>query len=97
MCIRDRALAVLYFTIALAFHEYHLIPQTAAFIIMVLITGFAVLLSVAYDRKELAVLALIGGFGTPFFLSTGSGNIAVLFSYILILDIGMLTLVYFKK
>ncbi|MFB1021877.1 MAG: DUF2339 domain-containing protein [Vicingaceae bacterium] len=91
------ALAVLYFTIALAFHEYHLIPQIAAFVIMVLITCFAVLLAIAYDRKELAVLALIDGFESPFFLSTGSGNIAVLFTYILILDIGMLALVYFRK
>lgn len=91
------ALAVLYFTIALAFHEYALIPQTAAFIIMVVITAFGVLLSIAYDRKELAVLAIIGGFGTPFFVSTGSGNYAVLLTYILILDIGMLTLVYYKK
>lgn len=91
------ALAVLYFTIALAFHEYALIPQTAAFVIMVFITVFGVLLSIAYDRKELAVLAIIGGFGTPFFVSTGSGNFSVLLTYILILDIGMLTLVYFKK
>ncbi|MEP2026789.1 MAG: DUF2339 domain-containing protein [Reichenbachiella sp.] len=91
------ALAVLYFTIALAFHEYALIPQTAAFVIMVFITAFGVLLSIAYDRKELAVLAIIGGFGTPFFVSTGSGNFSVLLTYILILDIGMLTLVYFKK
>ena len=90
-------LAVLYFTIAIAFHEYQILPQTAAFIIMVLITAFGVLLSVSYDKKELAILALIGGFGTPFFLSTGEGNVAVLFTYILVLNIGMLTLVYFKK
>ncbi|MFK7900185.1 MAG: DUF2339 domain-containing protein [Cyclobacteriaceae bacterium] len=91
------ALCVLYFTIALAFHEYALIPQTAAFVIMVVITAFGVLLSITYDRKELAILALIGGFGTPFFVSTGAGNYQVLLTYILILDIGMLTLVYFKK
>lgn len=90
-------LAVLYFTIAIAFHEYQILPQTAAFIIMVLITAFGVLLSVSYDKKELAILALIGGFGTPFFLSTGEGNVSVLFTYILILNIGMLSLVYFKK
>jgi uncharacterized membrane protein len=91
------ALAVLYFTIALAFHEYQLFSQTAAFVIMVLITIFAVILSLAYDRKELAVLAVLGGFGTPFFISTGSGNITILFSYLLLLNVGMLSLVYFKK
>jgi uncharacterized membrane protein len=91
------ALAVLYFTIALAFHEYQLFSQTVAFVIMVIITVFAVILSLAYDRKELAVLAVLGGFGTPFFVSTGSGNITVLFSYLLLLNVGMLSLVYFKK
>lgn len=91
------ALAVLYFTIALAFHEYGLIPQTATFIIMVTITSFGVLLSIAYDRKALAVLSIIGGFGTPFFVSSGWENFTVMLTYILILDIGMLALVYFKK
>jgi uncharacterized membrane protein len=91
------ALCVLYFTIALAFHQYELISQIAAFIIMVLITSFGVLLAISYDRKALAILALIGGFGTPFFVSTGSGNFVTLLSYILILDIGMLALVYVKK
>ncbi|MEQ8365041.1 MAG: DUF2339 domain-containing protein [Cyclobacteriaceae bacterium] len=91
------ALSVLYFTIALAFHEYELIPQAGAFLIMVFITAFAVLLSIRYDRKALAILAIIGGFGTPFFVSTGAGNYLTLLTYILILDLGMLGLVYFKK
>lgn len=91
------ALSVLYFTIALAFHDYQLIPQAAAFVIMIFITVFGVILSIAYDRKELAILAMLGGFGTPFFISTGSGNFSVLLTYVLILDIGMLSLVYFKK
>lgn len=91
------AFSVLYFTIALAFHEYGLIPQMGAFAIMVFITAFAVLLSIRYDRKELAVLAIIGGFGTPFFVRTGAGNYLSLLTYILILDLGMLALVYFKK
>jgi len=89
-------LAVLYFTIAIAFHEYQIFPQTAAFLIMVVITGFSILLSVSYNRVELAVLAIIGGFTTPFMLSTGEGNYLVLFMYILILNVGMLVLAYLK-
>ena len=90
-------MAVFYFTIAIAFHEYHIFSQTAAFIIMVVITAFSVLLSIAYDRVELAVLAIIGGFASPFMVSTGEGNYIVLFSYVLILNIGMLVLAYYKK
>ena len=90
-------LSVLYFTIAIAFSDYHIFSQPAAFLIMVVITGFAVLLSIAYNRVELAVLSLIGGFCTPFMVSTGQSNYVVLFSYVLILDVGMLVLAYFKK
>jgi uncharacterized membrane protein len=90
-------LSVLYFTIAIAFHEYHIFSQAAAFVIMIIITGFAVALSIAYDRIELAVLALIGGFTTPFMISTGEGNYKVLFTYLLILNCGMLVLAYRKK
>lgn len=91
------AIAVFYFTIGIAFHSYHLFGQTTAFIIMVLITIFSCLVSLSYDRKELAVLSLIGGFAVPFMVSTGQGNYAVLFSYILILNIGILALAYHKK
>lgn len=89
--------SVLYFTITIAFQQYHLISQPLAFILTIFITAFTVLLSLNYNRKELAVIAIVGGFAAPFLVSTGDGNIVVLFTYILILDIGMLILAYFKK
>ncbi len=91
------AISIFYFTIGIAFHDYHLFSQTVAFIIMVVITIFSVFVSVSYDRKELAVLSLIGGFAVPFMVSTGEGNYKVLFTYIAILNIGMLMIAYFKK
>ncbi len=90
-------IAVLYLTIAIAFHEYQLFSQTAAFIIMLVITAFTVLLSLGYNRMELAIFSILGGFASPFMVSTGEGNYVVLFSYILILDTGMLVLAYYKK
>lgn len=90
-------IAIFYFTIGIAFHQYHLFNQTTAFIIMLLITGFSVFISIVYNRIELAALSIIGGFATPFMVSTGQGNYQVLFTYILILDIGMLILAYMRK
>jgi hypothetical protein len=90
-------MAIFYLTIAIAFHSYGLMSKEVAFGIMVLITVFSVALAIAYDRKELAVLAIIGGFASPFMVSTGDGNYKILFSYILILNIGMLVLSYFKR
>ncbi|KQB41675.1 DUF2339 domain-containing protein [Flavobacterium aquidurense] len=91
------AIAIFYFTIGIAFHDYHLFNQTVAFSIMVIITAFSALISLSYDRVELAVLSLIGGFAVPFMVSTGEGNYVVLFTYIIILNIGILAIAYYKK
>ena len=91
------AISILYFVIYIAFHEYQLFSQTIAFSIMAVITVFNTLISVSYNRQELAVLSLIGGFAAPFMVSTGEGNYIVLFTYIALLDIGILGISYFKK
>jgi uncharacterized membrane protein len=89
-------LAVFYFTITLAFHQFHLFNQTASFIILIVITIFAVVLSLLYDKQELAVIALVGGFASPFMVSTGTANYDALFIYLLILNTGLLIIAYFK-
>ncbi len=91
------AIAIFYFTIGIAFHSYHLFSQSVAFALMVGITAFSCFVSLAYDRKELAVLSLIGGFAVPFMVSTGQGNYIALFTYITILDLGILALAYRKQ
>jgi len=90
-------MAIFYFTITLAYHQFNLFDQTTAFIIMVVITIFAVLLSLLYDKEELAIIALVGGFASPFLVSNGSGNYQVLFTYLIILNIGILLIAYKKS
>ena len=89
-------LAVFYFTMSLAYHQYHLFNQTTSFGIMVVITIFAVVLSLLYDRQELAVISLVGGYATPFMVSNGSGNYMALFSYLCILNTGILVIAYMR-
>jgi uncharacterized membrane protein len=90
-------IAVFYFSIAIAFRQYELMNQTMAFISMVIITALAVFLSLRYNRLELAIIAMIGGFATPFMVSTDAGNYIILFTYLMILNVGMLVMAYFKK
>ncbi|MBS1566030.1 MAG: DUF2339 domain-containing protein [Bacteroidetes bacterium] len=89
-------LAIFYFTITLAYHQFHLLDQVPSFIIMVVITIFAVVLSLLYDRQELAIIALVGGFTAPFLVSDGSNNYRALFSYLLVLNAGLLFIAYNK-
>jgi uncharacterized membrane protein len=91
------AMAVFYYTISIGFHDYQLFSQPVAFTLMVVITAFSVVLAIGYDKKELAILALVGAFSTPLMLSTGSGDYRILFTYITIVNVGMLVLAYFKK
>ena len=90
-------IAVLYITITLAFREYELFGQTPAFVLLSLVTVFSVLLSLLYNRKELALFSLLGGYASPLLISTGSGNYTVLFSFIIILNTGMLLISMKKK
>ncbi|HEX8378777.1 MAG TPA: DUF2339 domain-containing protein, partial [Pedobacter sp.] len=90
-------LAVFYFTITLAFHQFHLFNQITAFIILIVITAFAVMLSLLYDKQELAIIALIGGFSSPFMVSTGSANYNGLLLYLVVLNTGLLIIAYYKS
>ena len=91
------AFAVFYLTVAIAFHYYHIFSQTVAFIILIAITVFMSVLSVIYDRRELAIIALVGGFLAPFIVSSGEGSYQVLFIYVSILNLGMFGLSIYKK
>lgn len=90
-------LAILYFSIYSAFGFYHLIPQSAAFLGMALVTAIGALLSITEDTVVLAGMALFGGFLAPYIVSSGTDNQVALFSYITILDLGFLALCYFRS
>lgn len=91
------AFAIFYVTVAMAYHYYDLFSQPAAFVILVAVTVMMSLLSILYDRRELAIIAIGGGFIAPFLVSTGEGNYMVLFTYILILVTAMFILSLYKK
>jgi len=90
-------ISVLYITVYIAFHDYQIFSQAVAFILMILITAISVVLSILYDRRELAIFSLLGGFASPLMVSTGAGNYIVAFSYVLILNTGMLILALKKQ
>jgi uncharacterized membrane protein len=90
-------IAVLYFATFAAFQLYHLFPQVPAFALMVLTTGLAGTLAIRYNTKWLAVLGLVGGFSTPILLSSGENHEIVLFSYMLILNLGILGIALYQK
>lgn len=85
-------LAGLYVSAFGAHGFYGLISREAAGLLMVAITANAVLLAMKLDARLLATLAWVGGYLTPFLLSTGEDKAVALFAYLALLDAGALVL-----
>ncbi|TKB99364.1 DUF2339 domain-containing protein [Pedobacter cryotolerans] len=90
------AIAIMYFLTYAAYDFNSLIPQALAFGLMVIFTSFTVVAAIKYNKQVIAHIGLVGAYAVPFLLSDGSGKVAVLFSYMAIINIGILIL-SFKK
>ncbi len=88
------SIAILYFITYAAYGFYGLLPQLLAFVLMVLFTVFIVVAAVQYNRQAVALIGLVGAYAVPFLLSEGSGQAAILFSYMLIINGGILVLAF---
>ncbi|HPN54316.1 MAG TPA: DUF2339 domain-containing protein [Candidatus Moranbacteria bacterium] len=95
--ISGGGIAVLYLSIFFAFNFYHLFSSLAAFFIMIIITVVGIALSLRYDALALMIVAIVGGFATPLMASSGVNNQIGLLSYLVLLDLAILTVAVFKK
>lgn len=89
-------MAVLYFVTYAAYNFYGLIPQVPAFVLMVLFTLLTVFASERYNLEVISIIGLVGAYAVPILLSDGSGRVVVLFSYIAIINTGVLVLSFNK-
>ncbi len=89
-------IGVLYLSLWASFQVYHVAPAALVFTCMLVVTAATCAMAFSQDAEILAVFAIIGGFSTPVLLSTGENREIVLFSYILLLDLGILALVTIK-
>lgn len=91
------AFAAVFVTTSVAFHYYRLFPQTVAFAILIVSMLLTALAASVGDRRELAAVALAGGYVAPFLVSRGEGSHLFLFSYIAVLQGGMFLLALRKR
>ena len=84
------SMAINYFITFFAYDLYDLIPQLGAFALMVVFTLFTVIAALNYNRQLIAHIGLVGAYAVPFLLSDGSGRVAILLSYISIINAGIL-------
>lgn len=89
-------LCVLYFITYIAWSFYNMLPHVAAFGLMLLFTAAIVYAAILYNRVIIAHLAQVGAYAIPFLLSNNSGRYEILFSYIVIINAGVLILSFYK-
>ncbi|HEU5197255.1 MAG TPA: DUF2339 domain-containing protein, partial [Methylomirabilota bacterium] len=90
-------IAALYLSVYAAFAFYQLVTQPVAFAVMVLVTATACALALHHDARALAVLASLGGFLTPIVLATNRDAGIALFTYLAVLDAGMLVIAWYRR
>src|SRR5439155_422052 len=72
-------------------------PAGVSMGLMALITVCSGALAVRFNALLVAILGILGGYGTPVMLSTGVINFPGLFAYELLLGCGVLGVSYYKK
>ena len=90
------AIAIMYFITFAAYSFYDIFPQLVAFLLMLMFTIFTVIAAISYNKQVIAHIGLVGAYAVPFFLSSGSGDMLTFFSYITIINIGILAIAYKK-
>ncbi|HLP39444.1 DUF2339 domain-containing protein [Lacibacter sp.] len=91
------AAATFYFTTYGAFEFYGFLSRPFTFSLMVLLTISTVWISLRFNRQEIAILALVGAYGIPFLVGGDSGNIAALFTYLFVINCGILFISFRKN
>lgn len=92
LILQGGATGILYLTVFGAFRLWQMLPMTLAFVLLVAICAASVGLAVLQKALSLAMLASLGGYLAPLLLSTGGGNFVALFSFYLLLSIGILAI-----
>jgi len=95
--ISGGGVVVLYLSVWAAYGVFKLISVPTTLISQSFITLLSALLAIRYSAVNIAVLGVIGAFATPLLLGKGFDNQVILMSYIVILNLGVLSVAFFKN
>lgn len=92
LILQGGATGALYLTVFGAFRLWQMLPMTLAFALLVAICAASVGLAILQKALSLAMLASLGGYLAPLLLSSGGGSHVALFSFYLLLSVGILAI-----
>jgi len=95
--LQGAGVGILYLTIFVAINFYGLIDPLPGLVLLVAIVALSSALAVIQDSKYLAITSIVAGFVSPILVSSNSGDHVALFSYYLALNVGVLSISWFKS
>lgn len=97
LLLQGGGVGVLYITVFAAAKLFQLLPLGLALGMMIALVVFSAMLAVLQNAKSLAVFGAAGGFLAPILTSTGSGNHVMLFSYYALLNLGIVSIAWYRS
>ncbi|MGI4730179.1 MAG: DUF2339 domain-containing protein [Janthinobacterium lividum] len=88
--LQGGGIATIYLTVFAAAKWFGLASAAPALAVMVAVCALGAALAMLQASQSLAVTALTGGFAAPVLLASGHGNVALLFGYYTVLNLGIL-------
>jgi uncharacterized membrane protein len=96
LVLQAGGIAIIYLTLFAAAALYKLLPMGLAFGLLFLVVVLGAILALLQNAQVLAILATAGGFLAPILTSTGQGSHVGLFSFYLIINLGILAIALHK-
>ena len=74
-----------------------LLSPHAAFALMALVTALGVGVALRFDAMVISIIAVLGGFATPLVIGSDGNGRDILFTYLLVLDLGVLGVALYRR
>ncbi len=94
LSLQGAGVAILYLTVFAALHLHPLLTPGFAFALLLAVVVCATLLAVVQNALSLALVSTVGGFAAP--LLTAVGEQTTLFSYYLLLNLGIVGVAWYR-
>ena len=96
LILQGMGIGVFYLTTLSAMKMHDLIPTNMGFAFMFAVSLLGAVLAILQKAPVLAIIAALEGFATPILTSTGGNHMMGLFTYLSILDIGIVLVAWFN-
>lgn len=96
LIMQGMGIGVFYLTTLSAMKFHALIPSEMGFAFMFVVSLLGAALAILQNAPALAIIAALEGFATPILTSTGGNHMMGLFTYLSILDVGIVLVAWFN-